>query len=51
MFTLLAGGGVKGGRVIGASDDKGMGPDGDAITPDQVAASFHASLGIDHRKG
>ena len=35
---------------IGASDDKGMGPAGDAITPDQVAASFYHCLGIDHKK-
>ncbi len=50
MFCLLAGGGMKGGQVIGASDDKGMGPAGEAITPDKVAASFYHSLGIDSTK-
>lgn len=50
MFSLLAGGGIRGGQVVGASDDKGMGPAADAITPDQVAATFYHSLGIDHRK-
>jgi hypothetical protein len=50
MFVLFAGGGVKGGQVIGASDDKGMGPVGEAITPDQVAATFYHSLGIDYHK-
>jgi hypothetical protein len=50
MFVLLAGGGMKGGQVIGASDDKGMGPAGEAITPDQVAASFYHALGIDYQK-
>lgn len=50
MFVLLAGGGIKGGQVLGASDAKGMGPAAEAITPDQVAASFYHSLGIDHRK-
>ncbi|MEX2214189.1 MAG: DUF1501 domain-containing protein [Phycisphaeraceae bacterium] len=50
MFSLLAGGGMRGGQVIGASDDKGMGPAAEAITPDQVAATFYHSLGIDHRK-
>jgi hypothetical protein len=50
MFVLLAGGGIKTGQVIGASDDKGMGPAGDAFTPDQAAASFYHSLGIDYRK-
>jgi uncharacterized protein (DUF1501 family) len=50
MFCLLGGGGMKGGQVIGASDDKGMGPAADAITPDMVAASFYKSLGIDYTK-
>jgi hypothetical protein len=50
MFCLLAGGGIKGGQVLGASDAKGEGPVGEPITPDQAAASFYHSLGIDHRK-
>ncbi len=50
MFVLLAGGGIQGGQVIGASDEKGMGPAGDPITPDSVAATFYHSLGIDFRK-
>jgi hypothetical protein len=50
MFVLLAGGGMKTGQVIGASDDKAMGPSGEGITPDQVAASFYHSLGINHTK-
>jgi len=50
MFSLLAGGGMRGGQVVGASDDKGMGPASEGITPDQVAATFYHSLGIDHRK-
>ena len=50
MFCLMAGGGVKGGQVLGASDDKAMGPAGDPITPDQVAASFYHTLGIDYTK-
>jgi len=48
--VLMGGGGMKGGRVIGASDDQGMGPAGDPITPDQVAASFYHALGIDFTK-
>jgi hypothetical protein len=47
MFMLMAGGGVKGGRVIGASDAKGTEPAGDAIRPDDVAASLYRCLGID----
>lgn len=50
MFALLAGGGVRGGQVIGASDDNGEGPAAEPITPDQVGASFYHSLGIDFRK-
>jgi Protein of unknown function (DUF1501) len=50
MFCVLAGGGIKGGQVIGASDAKGEGPKDKAITPDDVAATFYKSLGIDPRK-
>jgi len=51
MFVLLGGGGMKGGQVVGASDAKAMGPaSGDGITPDDVAASFYHSLGIDPAK-
>jgi hypothetical protein len=51
MFVLLGGGGMKGGQVIGASDDKAMGPaSGDGISPDDVAASFYHCLGIDIHK-
>lgn len=51
MFVLLAGGGIKGGQVIGASDEKAAGPaSGDGITPDDVAASFYHALGINPSK-
>jgi hypothetical protein len=50
MFVLLAGGGMKGGQVIGESNDKGQEPLSRAITPDEVAASFYYSLGIDYTK-
>jgi hypothetical protein len=51
MCVLMGGGGIKGGQVIGASDDKAQGPaSGDGITPDDVAASFYHALGIDCRK-
>lgn len=48
MFMLLAGGGVKGGRVLGASDEKGTGPEGKGFSPDDVAASYYKMLGIPH---
>jgi hypothetical protein len=50
MFCLLAGGGMRGGQVIGASDATAAGPKSQAITPDDVAASFYKSLGIDISK-
>lgn len=51
MVMLLAGAGIRGGRVIGASDEKGEGPaEGRGISPDSVAASFYHTLGIDHTK-
>jgi hypothetical protein len=51
MFVLMAGGGINGGQVIGASDDKAMGPaSGDGISPDDVAASFYHALGINPAK-
>lgn len=51
MFVLLAGGGMKMGQVIGASDARAEAPaDGKGISPDDVAASFYHSLGIDAAK-
>lgn len=48
MFMLVAGGGIKGGRVLGQSDENGMGPKDTDITPDDVAATVYRALGIDH---
>ncbi len=48
--VLMAGGGIRGGQVIGASDGQGAGPAGEGIAPDAVAASLYHSLGIDFRK-
>ena len=47
MFMLMAGGAVRGGQVIGESDDTASGPRHDGISPDDVAASFYYNLGID----
>jgi hypothetical protein len=49
MFMLMAGGGMKGGQVIGESDEDGAAPKNEAIKPDDVAASFYHSLGIDSK--
>lgn len=51
MFMLTAGGAIKGGRVLGKSDDKATLPaDGEGFSPDDVAASYFHNLGIDHTK-
>ncbi|MBG85561.1 MAG: hypothetical protein CMO80_01510 [Verrucomicrobiales bacterium] len=50
MFCLLAGGGIQGGQVVGESDAKGEGPKDRKITPDDVAATFYHTLGINHRQ-
>ncbi len=50
MFMLMAGGGVRGGQVIGESDDSASAPRHEGFKPEDVAASFFHSLGIDHRK-
>jgi len=47
MFMMLAGGGIKNGQVIGASDAKAAGPLDTEISPDDVAATFYHCLGID----
>jgi len=52
--TLLAGGGVKGGRVVGKTDDKGKSPGGTVVERPINAPDFFAtickSLGIDWEK-
>jgi hypothetical protein len=50
MFMLMAGGGVRGGQVIGASNANGTEPETDGFSPDDVAASFYHCLGIDHTR-
>ena len=50
MFCLLGGGGIKGGQVVGESDAKAENPRFNAITPDDVAATFFKSMGIDPAK-
>ncbi len=50
MFMFLAGGGVRGGQVIGASTANGTEPEGKGYSPDDVAATFYHALGIDHHK-
>ncbi|MFT4690774.1 MAG: hypothetical protein ACI9OD_002994 [Limisphaerales bacterium] len=44
--VFFAGGGVQGGRVIGASDKMGAYPDDDSQTPENLAATMYSALGI-----
>ena len=45
--AALAGGGVKGGRVVGESDSKGAFPKANPKTPQDVLATVYAHLGVD----
>jgi hypothetical protein len=45
--ALVAGGGVPGGRVLGASDAMGAYPDGSGVTPEDLASSIYRILGLD----
>jgi hypothetical protein len=45
--VLLAGGGVRGGRVHGTSDPTGAFPKDDPVRPDDVAATMFAALGLE----
>jgi hypothetical protein len=48
MSLMMAGGGVQGGRVIGASDRIGAQPSADRLTPENLAATVYDALGIPH---
>ena len=47
MCSLMTGGDVLPGQVIGETDDKAEGPVGDGFSPDDLAASFFQNIGID----
>jgi hypothetical protein len=48
--AVLAGGGIRGGQVVGASDDKAAEPVGTGFTPDDLAATFLDQIGINPRQ-
>ena len=48
--VVLAGGGIKGGRVVGASDAQGAFPAENAKTAQDVLATMYRHLGIDPSK-
>jgi len=51
VWTILMGGGnIKGGRVIGESDELGYSPKSRPVNPGEVAATLYAGLGLDPHK-
>lgn len=48
--ALLAGGGIRGGQVIGASDRLGAEPADRPVSPAEITATVYHSLGIDPRR-
>jgi uncharacterized protein (DUF1501 family) len=48
--VLLAGGGIRGGQVIGASDSIGAYPKDRPTTPAEIHATIYAALGYDPRE-
>lgn len=51
MTVLLAGGGVRGGRVVGATDKIAAYPASDRQTPENLAATIYETLGIPRTAG
>jgi hypothetical protein len=49
VFSMaLAGGGIRGGTVVGSSDARGMEPASDPVRPEDLAATIYHCLGIDY---
>jgi uncharacterized protein (DUF1501 family) len=48
--ALLAGAGVPGGQVIGETDEKGAAPKSRPVSPQDIATTLYAKLGIDCEK-
>jgi uncharacterized protein (DUF1501 family) len=49
MTALVAGGGLRGGQVVGATNAKGEYPKERPLTPKDLLATIYQHLGIDHR--
>lgn len=47
MSMLVAGGGTRGGQVIGSTDERGYGPKDGRVTPSDLAATVFRHMGID----
>ncbi len=49
MFCFLAGGGIRGGQVIGSTDAKGLRPLTRPVGPENIHATIYKLLGVDPR--
>ncbi len=47
MFCLLAGGGIKGGQIVGSTNSKGERPATRPVRPENIHATVYKCLGID----
>jgi uncharacterized protein (DUF1501 family) len=47
MFAVVAGGGIKGGRIVGSTDAKGERPRERPVTPFDLHATIYRVLGVD----
>ena len=47
MFCLLAGGGIRGGQIVGSTDRKGYAPATRAVTPSNIHATIYRAMGVD----
>lgn len=50
MSVAIAGGGTRGGMVVGETDERGMGPKERAIHVEDLAATIYHAIGIDPEK-
>lgn len=50
MSVLMAGAGVPGGQIVGATDVKGYYANENIYAPEDFAASLYTKLGVDHEK-
>ena len=49
-FVAFAGGGIRGGQVIGKSDEQGGAPAERPVNVEDVAATLYTALGVDYNK-
>jgi uncharacterized protein (DUF1501 family) len=49
-FVTFAGAGIRGGQIIGKSDETGSAPADRPVSPEDVASTLYSALGIDYHK-